>query len=156
MSSKTRRSPYDTPPWRRAHTATSPDGTRTAEIRDAREHSMSNPTVGTLHTSDGLRLADCNPAFIWSDDSRYLVIPQWIRCFGVFLRQRLVIVDVETKTVFASRFSRLLMQPRKLFEGRLEVTVSSSLGISWERKEPLILDVPEALAKFTRLRDAYQ
>ena len=106
--------------------------------------------------SDGLQLAECNPAFIWSDDSRYLVTPQWIRRFGLFLRQRLVIVDVETKTVFASRFSRWLMQPRTLFEGKLEVTVSSSVGINWERKEPLILDVPEALSKFKRLRDAYQ
>jgi len=116
---------------------------------------MSNPTVGTLHVSDGLELARCNPAFIWSDDSRYLVVPQWIRRFGLFLRQRLVIVDVDTKTVFASRFTRWLMQPHTLVEGKLEIAVSSSLGINWEREEPLILDVAEALSKFRRLSEAY-
>src|SRR5215217_5675959 len=96
--------PYNTPPWRSSHKAESPDGAMVASIDRAFEHSMSNPTVGTLTTSNGLELPHCNPAFIWSDDSRYLAVPQWHRRFGLFLRQRLAIVDVVARTVYVSRF----------------------------------------------------
>jgi hypothetical protein len=85
--------PYNTPPWRRSHRATWPDGALVAGIDEAFEHSMSNPTVGTLRTSGGLELTKCNPAFIWSDDSRYLAVPRWCRRFGLFLRQRLAITS---------------------------------------------------------------
>lgn len=155
-SLKTKRSPYDTPPWRRSHKATSPNGALTAEIAEAREHSMSNPTVGTLRMSDGFELQKCNPAFTWSNDSRYLAVPQWIRRFGLFLRQRLVIVDVNSEVVFASRFTYWLLQPRKFVDGRLEVAISSSIGITWEREQPLVLDVPKVLKDFVRLSTSHR
>jgi hypothetical protein len=63
--------PYNLPIFSRGHRAVSPDGTVVAEIAQAFEVSMSNPTVGTLRLSSGLQLDRCNPAFLWSDDSRY-------------------------------------------------------------------------------------
>jgi hypothetical protein len=148
---KIKQSPYDTPPWLKSHAASSPNGLFIAKITDAREHSMSNPTVGTLHMSNGLELQRCNPAFIWSDDSQFLSVPQWLRRFGLFLRQSLIIIDVSDQTAFISRFTYWLMQPLKFQGGRLEVSISSSLGISWELEKPLILDIPHDLEKFRKL-----
>ncbi len=99
LTRKKEPSAYNTPPWRRSHVATSPDGSAIARMPEAREHSMSNPTVGTLQLPEGLELRRCNPAFIWADDSRYLAVPQWIRHFGLFLRQRLVIIDIHTHSL---------------------------------------------------------
>jgi hypothetical protein len=144
--------PYNTPPWRRSYKAASPDGLLLAEIADAREHSMSNPTVGNLRTSDGLELPRCSPTFFWSDDSHYLAAPQWIRRFGLFLRQRLAIVDFAGRTVYVSRFTYWLLQPIAFDGGRLEVLTKSSRGISWPwNEQPLLLQVPQILSSFTRL-----
>ena len=154
MPTKDEPDSYNTPPWRRSHCATSPDGAINAEIAEACEHSMGNPTVGTLRLSNGLELLKCNPSFIWSDDSQYLAVPQWIRRFGLFLRQRLVIIDVGNDTIFASRFTYWLLQPREFVDGRLEVAVTSARGITWQpwqRPEPLIVDVPSALEMFRKL-----
>jgi hypothetical protein len=150
MQPQTVPNPYDTPPWRRSHKAVSPNGSLAAEIKEAIEHSMSNPTVGTLRISNGLELAKCNPAFIWSDDSRYLAVPQWRRRFGFFLRQRLAIVDVVDRTVYASPFNYWLIEPLIFECGKLECLVSGSLGISWPRKT-LVLEVPTILVTFTKL-----
>ncbi len=109
---------------------------------------MSNPTVGTLKMSTGLEVPRCNPAFLWSDDSRYLAVPQWIRRFGLFLRQRMLIVDVNGKEVRASRFSHWLMDPKRFTDGQLELEISSSLGINWMRPERLVIDVRNTLDRF--------
>ncbi|MBX7104595.1 MAG: hypothetical protein K1X57_10975 [Gemmataceae bacterium] len=148
--------PYNTPPWLRSHAATSPDGAVAAVITEAFEHSMSNPTVGTLRTSDGLELTKCNPAFLWSDDSRYLAVPRWCRRFGLFLRQRLAVVDVAARVVYVSRFTHWLMLPTRFAGGELEVRVSSRFGISgpW-REPPLVLAVPAALDAFIQMVGAY-
>jgi hypothetical protein len=149
--------PYNTPPWRSSHSAVSPDGRIIAAIEQAFEHSMSNPTVGTLRMSDGLQLPICNPAFIWSDDSRFLTVPQWRRRFGLFRRQRLAIVDVVARTVYVSRFTYWLLLPTTFQGGRLEVLVSDPLGISWRwRERPLMLTVPAALSSFKKLDGAYR
>jgi hypothetical protein len=148
--------PYNTPPWRSSHTAVSPNGGVVAAIEQALEHSMSNPTVGTLRTSDGLELPSCNPSFIWSDDSQYLAVPQWHRRFGLFRRQRLAIADVVARVVYVSRFTHWLMLPTMFERGRLEVLVSDRRGISWPfRDQPLILTVPAALATFAKLDGVY-
>jgi hypothetical protein len=156
-SMQTELSPYITPPWRRSHRAVAPNGSLVAEIAEAVEHSMSNPTVGTLRTSVGLELPNCNPAFIWSDDSKYLAVPQWYRCFGLFLRQRLVIVDVENRTVHGSRFTGWLLQPKTFDRGRLEVLVSHSVGITWGwKKRPFVVEVPQGLSAFVTLKAGYK
>jgi hypothetical protein len=128
-----------------------------ASIDEAFEHSMSNPTVGTLRTSGGLELTKCNPAFIWSDDSRYLAVPRWCRRFGLFLRERLAIVDVAARVVYESRFTHWLLLPTGFEGGRLEVLVSDRRGISWPwRSAPLVLAVPADLAAFTRLDKTHE
>jgi len=154
MQFQTEPYPYDKPPWRRSHRAVSPNGSLVAEIKEAIEHSMSNPTVGTLRISDGLELAKCNPAFIWSDDSRYLAAPQWRRRFGFFLRQRLAIVDVAERAVYVSPFTYWLIEPVKFERGKLECLVSGSRGISWPRKG-LVLEVSSILSTFTKLKVGY-
>jgi hypothetical protein len=149
--------PYNTPPWRRSHTAVSPDGAVVAAIDEAVEHSMSNPTVGTLRTSDGLELPQCNPAFVWSDDSRFLAVPRWCRRFGLFRRQRLVLVDVAARAVYVSPSTHWLLLPRTFERGRLEVLVSDRRGISWPwRDRPLVLDVPPMPPAFARVAGGYR
>jgi hypothetical protein len=148
--------PYNTPPWRSSHAETSPDGTLIAKIDQAVEHSMSNPTIGTLQISDGLKLRNCNPSFIWSDDSRYLAVPQWCRRFGLFRRQRLAIIDVVALVVYRSRFTYWLLLPISFKGSRIEVLVSDSRGISWSWKErPLVLTVPDDLSDFLQLKRVY-
>ena len=135
--------PYNSPPWRRSHRAVSPNGSIVAEIAEAFEHSMSNPTVGTLRTSDGLELPNCSPAFIWSDDSQYVAVPQWCWRFGLFRRQRPAIIALADRAVYVSKFTTYLMQPATFDRGRLEALVSNSRGISWPWKEEhLVLEVP--------------
>jgi hypothetical protein len=156
-SMQTEPTPYDLPPWRSSHRAVAPNSLVVAAIAEAFEHSMGNPTVGTLRISDGFELPNCNPAFIWSDDSKYLAVPQWHRCFGLFLRQRLVIVDIETRTVHGSRFTAWLLKPRTFDCGRLEVLVSHSVGISWGwKKRPLVIEVPQSLSAFVTLMSHYK
>ena len=58
---------------------------------------MGNPRLGTLQLSDGLRLPQCNPSFLWSDCSRYLAVNQYHPLFGLFFRTRMVIVDCTDK-----------------------------------------------------------
>jgi hypothetical protein len=117
---------------------------------------MGNPTVGTLRTSDGLELPGCSPAFLWSDDSRFLAVPRWCRRFGLFRRQRLAIVDVAARAVYASPFTHWLLLPRAFERGRLEVLVSDRRGISWPwRDRPLVLNVPPVPPSFAELTGGY-
>ncbi|MFO7904796.1 MAG: hypothetical protein ACQESR_30120 [Planctomycetota bacterium] len=113
---------------------------------------MGNPTIGTLKTSNGHEIPRCSPAFIWSDDSRYLAVPQWIRRFALFLRQRLVIIDIRANRILASRFTRWLLDPKAFVNGRLELAVSSSFGITWMKLERFVIDVPTELNGFDVLR----
>lgn len=155
MEPKTLPSPYDTPPWRTSHRAVSPDGTATAEIAHAYEHSMSNPTIGSLKISNGLEIPRCSPAFIWSNTSEHLAVPQWVRRFGLFLRQRLLIVDVKADKVLASRFTYWLIDPKNFSDGRLELAISSSFGINWMRSERLVIDVRNASDCFKMIPSAH-
>jgi hypothetical protein len=77
----------------------------------ASEISMGNPTIGTLEVSDGLRLKHCNPAILWSSDSRYLAVPQYRLIAGLQLRQRLVVVDHVEKRVHGSKALGWYIQP---------------------------------------------
>jgi len=84
--------PYNLPIWRSTFQLESPDGKLLAEIPSAWEVSMGNPTIGILKLSNGFELDRCNPSFIWSDDSRYLVVPRYFNRFGFFRRQRVVLI----------------------------------------------------------------
>lgn len=114
--------PYNQPIFRRSHRATSPDGQFTAIIDDAVEVSMSNPTSGLLVLSTGLQITRCNPSFIWSDDSAYLAVPKYVLRFGIFRRQRLLIVDGVRGRLLAAPGSAYYYQPESFTDGVLVVT----------------------------------
>jgi hypothetical protein len=56
---------------------TSPNGQITAVIDRASEFGQGSPTSGILKLSNGLTFDGCNPSAVWSDDSKFLAIPQW-------------------------------------------------------------------------------
>ncbi|MCL4692161.1 MAG: hypothetical protein KJ060_06595 [Candidatus Hydrogenedentes bacterium] len=62
---------------------------------------MSGPTKGALRIHGLFDIPDCGPDFLWSDDSRYLAVPQWHYRFRP--RARIVIVDTREKKIYASR-----------------------------------------------------
>ena len=74
---------------------TSPDGRITAVIDPANEVGQGAPTHGTLVLSNGMTFEGCNPSAVWSDDSKYLAVPQWVRVQG----QRLLVISMEEQTV---------------------------------------------------------
>ena len=107
---------------------------------------MGNPTYGTLRLSTGLKLERCNPSFLWSSDSRYLAVPQFFDRFGIFRRQRLLVIDARDQTVFASPDFTYYFQPESFSDGRLLVTKNpfkSAQQIAWA--------IPADLAKFSRV-----
>jgi hypothetical protein len=114
--------PYDLPIFRRAHRAIAPDGAVVAEIERAFEIGMSLPTSGTLTLSTGLQLDRCNPSFVWSDDSRYLAVPRYFQRFGIFRRQRVVVIDVVERKAVASPQMAYYFQPESFAGGVLSVT----------------------------------
>jgi len=126
--------PYNLPIWRDSFKLESPNGKLVAKISKATESSMGNPTVGTLHLSNGFELTNCNPSFIWSDDSRYLVVPRYFHRFKLFLRQHLVIIDTIDATIFESHRIGCYFQPESFLQGKLLVTrepFSTAETISW-------------------------
>jgi len=136
--------PYNLPIFRRAHRASSPDGRIVAEIEEAFELGMSNPTCGTLKLSMGLQLDRCNPSFIWSEDSRYLAVPRYFVRFGLFRRQRMVVIDTLERKAGASPEIAFYYQPESFSNGLLVVTKEpcfSAKSVTWR--------IPEELARFT-------
>jgi len=116
--------PYNLPIWRRNHEAVSPDGKLVARIDPAYEVSMSNPTLGMLCVSNGLRIDRCNPSFVWSDDSRFLAVPKYFRWFGIFTRQRIVIIDFIERRVYASKLTTWYFQPETFIGEVLVVSLN--------------------------------
>ena len=115
-----------------------------ALIDPAYEVSMGNPTAGMLCISSGPHIERCNPSFLWSDDSRYLAVPQF---FGLLARQRLLIVAFEDKRVFASKEKAWFFQPESFSCGQLTVTVNP-----FRSTRVLTFNIPSELsARFTRL-----
>lgn len=135
--------PYNLPIWRHSHRAASPDGRLTAEIKKAYEVSMGNPTSGTLQISAGIEIENCNPSFLWSDDSRYLVVPQFFTQFIFFRKQRLLIIDVQNRTIFAAPITTYYFQPASFSGGRLVVTKNPT-----RFGEEVTWDIPEDLRQF--------
>ena len=139
--------PYNLPLWRRRHWAQSPDGRHTAEIAEAWEVSMGNPTSGTLTIDGRWELPRCNPSFIWSDDSRYLAVPQFFVRALLFRRQRVILIDIAEWTIRASRVSAAYFQPESFTDGLLRVTAHPFRGprlFSWR--------FPEAMPQFCKYR----
>src|SRR5690349_10186999 len=81
--------------WDYSLNLTSPDGHVTAVIGKAREVGQGAPTHGTLKLSNGLTFESCNPSAVWSDDSKFLAIPQWTER----RMQRLLVISIDRATV---------------------------------------------------------
>ena len=114
-----------------------------AEIDPAYEISMGNPTCGTLRLSTGLELDRCNPSFIWSDDSRYLAVPRYFSRFGLFRRQRMVVIDTLDRRVVASPETAYYYQPESFSGGLLVATREP-----FRAARQVIWHVPEDMATF--------
>jgi hypothetical protein len=134
--------PYNLPIWRRNHKATSPDGKLVARIDPVYEVSMGNPTLGTLCVSDGLHVDRCNPSFVWSDDSRFLAVPKYFLWFGIFTRQRIVVVDFIARRVYASRLMTWYFQPETFVGGTLVVSLNP-----FRSKRKAVFKIPSDLDK---------
>lgn len=113
--------PYNLPIWRGSYRAQSPNGQRMAQVDPAIEIGMSNPTSGLLCVTGGPHIERCNPSFIWSDDSRYLAVPQF---HGFFGRQRVLVVAFDEKRVFASKQTAWYFQPESFSHGQLVVRIN--------------------------------
>ena len=142
--------PYNMPIWRRAHRASSPNGQMVAEIASAYEVSMGNPTCGTLRLSTGLELERCNPSFVWSDDSRYLAVPQYFYRLGLFPRQRMVVIDTLEQRVVASRETAFYYQPESFLAGLLVATKEP-----FRSAERIFWHVPEDMRGFKPVSAAW-
>ena len=82
----------------------SPDGRKVAILVEPSEIGMGAPTFGELKVSNGQYAEGCNPSMAWSDDSRFLAVPQWFDRM-----QRLVILDTDfKKRAFAPETYRVL------------------------------------------------
>ena len=107
---------------------------------------MGNPTAGDLVLQSGVRLAMCSPAFMWSDDSRYLIVPQFFARFGIFRRQRLVLLDVHQQVGYRSREIAYYYQPESFENGLLIVTKEP-----FKASVPVEYRIPSDLGRFTTL-----
>ena len=135
--------PYNLPIWRRHHSEVSPDGTDSAEIKEAREVSMSNPTCGTLESQSGLRIENCSPSFMWSEDSRYLAAPEFFSRYGLLRRQRMVIVDMKERKGYRSPEIAYYFQVERFEDGILKATKEP-----FKNKERVSWSVPDCLDRF--------
>jgi hypothetical protein len=81
--------------WDSSLNLTSPDGQITAVIDVASEVGHGAPTYETLKLSNGLTFKGCNPSAVWSDDSKFLAVPQWTQ--GKM--QRLLVISMEQASV---------------------------------------------------------
>jgi tetratricopeptide (TPR) repeat protein len=76
----------------------SPNGKLTAAMRNGKEIGWGDPVSGTLEISSGVMVPDCSPSFVWSDDSRYLAVPQWTES----MRQRILIIRISDGSIHAA------------------------------------------------------
>jgi hypothetical protein len=109
------------PLWRSGFRAQSPDHAFVAEINPAWEISMGSPTHGTLCLSAGLHLERCSPVFLWSPDSRFLVVTQFVNTFWRGLRQQLLVIDVADRWIYRSAIMAPYLQPESFVDGSLTV-----------------------------------
>lgn len=139
--------PYNLPIWRRSYRAESPNQMYVAEIDPASEVSMGNPTYGTLKLSNGISLPNCNPSFIWSDDSVYLAVPQFTtNWFWGAGKQRLVIIDVTGNIGWHSHKIASYIQPETFRGGELTVTLNPS-----SKARILTYSIPKDLGTFSTM-----
>ena len=80
-------------PWAESVEVVSPDGEHVAKIEEASEVGMGAPTWGELRIDAHQVYDACNPSLVWSDDSRYIAVPQWTN----ERKQRLLIIRLSPR-----------------------------------------------------------
>ena len=116
--------PYSLPIWQKSLHLESPDGTMWAEISDAVEVSMGNPTIGTLVLSTGLAVEKCNPSFVWADDSEHLAVPQYTsNWLGGIGKQKLLILNARKNVAWRSPKLAYYVQPLSFQDNKISVTL---------------------------------
>ena len=81
-------------PWSSSAFLKSPDGRFTAAFEYASEVCQGGPTYGVVTLSNGVTFDSCNASFVWSQDSKYLAVPQWTH----YREQRLLVINAELRT----------------------------------------------------------
>jgi hypothetical protein len=81
-------------PWAYSARLESPDGKFTAAFEYESEVCQGGPTYGRVVLSNGMTYDSCNASFVWSDDSKYLAVPQWTR----YREQQLLVINAELGT----------------------------------------------------------
>ena len=102
--------------WDDSLHSTSPDGRITAVINDAHEFGQGSPTTGTLVLSNGLRFERCNPSVVWSDDSKFLAVPQWT----TVPHQRLLVIAMEREAIGYPRELFSLLELHSFSAGKIK------------------------------------
>ncbi|HVF30386.1 MAG TPA: hypothetical protein VNA22_05415 [Pyrinomonadaceae bacterium] len=102
--------------WDYSLNLSSPDGQITAVIDDAHEFGQGSPTTGTLVLSNGLSFEGCNPSVAWSDDSKFLAVPQWRRT----QYQRLLVISIGEKSVGYARERFSLLELHSFSDGKIK------------------------------------
>lgn len=136
------------PVFRSNFSAASPNGLLTASMPEAEELGMGNPWFGELRLSDGLSVEDCSPSFVWSDDSRYLAVPQIARASGFFghsISVRLLVIDTRDRMIFRSRRFKAWLQPMAFSSGQLVVRIHAA-----DKSDRTTWSIPGALRSLTR------
>ena len=87
--------------WAPSAESKSPTGLHIAKIEVAMEVAMGAPTDGPLEvfiyknrSEPIIKVDSCNPSFVWSEDGKFLAVPQWDMRDRT---QRLIIIDVEKR-----------------------------------------------------------
>lgn len=82
----------------------SPDMSKRATLIEPSEIAMGSPTCGELSVSNGQSASNCNPSIVWSENSRFLAVPQWFD-----RKQRLLLLDTDSrKRAFAPEWFSVL------------------------------------------------
>ena len=116
--------------WDYSLNLTSPDGRITAVIDVASEVGQGGPTHGTLVLSNGLTIEGCNPSAVWSDDSKFLAVPKWVKVLG----QRLLVISMEQQSVGYAREVFSLLELHSFSGGKIK-------GIDSPAYEPREIEV---------------
>lgn len=138
---------YDHPARQCNFSAASPDGKLDARIAKTYEVGAGQPPVGELRLSDGLVIESCAPYLVWSDDSRYLAVPQHTCSTGFFGRSfswRLLVIDTGHRVIFGSKAFKTWPRPES-FSGN-HLVVGTNPG---NRSVETAWSIPGDLAKFT-------
>ncbi len=139
---------YDHSARRHNFSTASPDGQLSACIAKTNDVGAGQPPVGELCLSDGLVIESCAPYLVWSDDSRYLAVPQHTCSTGFFGHSsswRLLVIDTWHREIFGSGAFKTWPHPESLSGGHLVVGNNPE-----NRLVENTWSIPDDLDKFTR------